>query len=161
MASKSSITFTSDGAWCWFQDPWAVRHAGNHDRTYTGWISVDGNVEIGCFDHDTHEVQTTVLHENHERDDHDAPTFYVDSDDCILVFYSEHAGPEICFRRSDQPEDLFPLDQNAGSLRAMFTPIRIRAASAASFTCFTETRREASHTSFPKTTADRGATNGS
>lgn len=106
MVNTSPTELTNDGAWCWFQDPRAVRHVGDHDRTYTGWITVDGDVEVGFYDHGTDEVRVRTLHADFEKDDHDAPTFYFDSEDRVLVFYSGHAGPEICFRRSEDPEAL-------------------------------------------------------
>lgn len=104
--TDDSFTLGADGAWCWFQDPRAFRHVGTHDRTYTGWVTRDGDVEIAAYDHDEDAVTRTTLHEDFEPDDHDDPTFYVDEEDRLLVFYTGHAGPHIRFRRSDAPEDL-------------------------------------------------------
>lgn len=97
---------TDDGAWCWFQDPRALRHVGDADRTYTGWVTVGGDIEVASYDHDENAVTRTTLHADFEQDDHDAPTFHVDDDGRLLVFYSEHAGPAIHYRRSERPEDV-------------------------------------------------------
>jgi len=99
-------TFTDDGAWCWFQSPRALHHAGDRDRTYAGWVTVDGDIEVASYDHDDGTVTRTTLHEDFERDDHDAPTFHVDADGRLLVVYSGHAGPTIHYRRSERPEDV-------------------------------------------------------
>jgi hypothetical protein len=101
-----ATTLTDDGAWCWFQDPRAVHHAGEHDRTYAGWVSVDGDVEVASYDHDDGVVTRTTLHADFERDDHDAPTFHVDAEGRLLVVYSGHNGPSIHYRRSETPEDV-------------------------------------------------------
>jgi len=97
---------TDDGAWCWFQEPRARRHVGAHDRTYTGWMTREGDVVVGSYDHDTDETTGTVLHPDFEEDDHDAPTFFVDREGRVLVFYTGHHGPKIHFRRSEASEDL-------------------------------------------------------
>lgn len=46
MTVKDKYTFTDDGAWCWFQDPRAVQYTGDHDRTDTKWVTVDGDIEV-------------------------------------------------------------------------------------------------------------------
>lgn len=101
-----SLHVTNDGAWCWFQDPRALRHVGAHDRTYVGWITRYGDVEIQIHDHDTGETARTTLHADFEEDDHDAPSILVDSDGRLVVFYTEHGGPDIRYRISDEPEDI-------------------------------------------------------
>lgn len=99
-------TFTDDGGWCWFQDPRAVRHDGEHDRTYVGWITRHGDVEVGQYDHDEGTVTTTTLHQDYERDDHDDPTFAVRPDGRLVVFYTRHGGSEVNYRISEVPEDV-------------------------------------------------------
>ena len=39
------------GAWSWFGDPRAVHHEGRHRRTYVGWISPHGEVQVMSYDH--------------------------------------------------------------------------------------------------------------
>ena len=99
-------TFTKDGGWCWFQDPRAVRHAGEHDRTYVGWLTRGGDIQVGQYDHDAETVETTTLHADYERDDHNDPTFAVRPDGRLVAFYTRHGGPEVNYRISKEPEDV-------------------------------------------------------
>jgi hypothetical protein len=105
-ANPDTTELSNDGAWCWFQDPRAVRHVGRADRTYTGWVTRGGDIEVASYDHATGDVERTTLHADFEEDDHDAPSVYVDEDDRLLVFYTAHGGPEIHYRRSAGPEDV-------------------------------------------------------
>lgn len=99
-------TLATDGAWCWFQDPRAVRHVGDRDRTYTGWLSRGGDVVAASVDHDTGAVERTVLHADFEADDHDAPAVRVDADGHVTAFYTAHGGPDVRYRRSVRPESV-------------------------------------------------------
>lgn len=99
-------TLGGDGAWCWFQDPRAMRYVGDHDRTYTGWVTRGGDIVVASYDHQTGDVTETTLHADFQKDDHDAPTFFVDREDRLLVFYTIHGGPEIHHRRSEDPESV-------------------------------------------------------
>jgi hypothetical protein len=40
----------ADGAWCWFQDPRAVHYVGVHDRTYIGYVTSKGDIDIAAQD---------------------------------------------------------------------------------------------------------------
>lgn len=107
MTSTQRFTeLSGDGAWCWFQDPRAVRHADRFDRTYTGWVTRTGDIEVASYDHESETVAATTLHEEFEEDDHDSPSIYVDEDGHLLVFYTAHGGPKIHYRRSAEPEDV-------------------------------------------------------
>jgi hypothetical protein len=106
MTRASYRTIAGDGGGCWFQDPRAVRHVGDRDRTYVGWITRSGDVQVGALDHRTNEVERGTLHADLEPDDHDAPTLFVDDDGHLLVFYSGHWGPDVLYRRSENPESL-------------------------------------------------------
>lgn len=97
--------FTDDGGWCWFQDPRVLRHEGDHDRTYAGWITRHGDVQVGTYDHDNGSVTTTTLHADYEVDDHDDPAFAVRPDGRLVVFYTLHGGPEVDYRISEAPEE--------------------------------------------------------
>ena len=46
---------TSDGAWCWFGDPRAVRFQGGHDRIYAGWVDSEGSIVVSSLDLETGE----------------------------------------------------------------------------------------------------------
>src|SRR5690554_4389940 len=41
---------TNDAAWCWFSDPRAVYHKGNHERIYYGYINSKGDVKVSSYD---------------------------------------------------------------------------------------------------------------
>ena len=97
---------TTDGAWCWFQDPRAVRYVDERDRTYVGWITRMGDIQIQQIDHETGETARSTLHAEFEADDHNAPSILIDPDGHLLVFYTAHGGPDIRYRRSVEPESV-------------------------------------------------------
>jgi hypothetical protein len=83
---------SEDGAWCWFADPRAVYHKGEKERIYYGYINTLGDVVISARDLKTKEVETFVLHEKLQVDDHNVPSILFLPDGKILVFYTEHGG---------------------------------------------------------------------
>ena len=97
---------TQDGAWCWFGDPRAVTHEGQHRRTYVGWVSSDGSVVVASYDHETSDVQTSIVRARFQQNDHASPSLLVRPDDRIVVFYSCHRGSRINYRVSTDPEDV-------------------------------------------------------
>jgi hypothetical protein len=96
----------ADGAWCWFQDPRAVHHIGLHDRTYVGFVTSKGDVEVASQDARTGELATFVLHAGLQRDDHASPGLVVEPDGRIALFYSKHTGNSLLYRVSTLPEDV-------------------------------------------------------
>src|SRR5699024_90171 len=108
IASGTDYTsFTYDGAWCWFSDPRAVYNEGEHRRTYAGWISSSGDIEVGFYDHDTGKIKTEVIISDFPADDHNNPSILIKHDGKLLVFYSEHATEKPMYlRRSTNPEDI-------------------------------------------------------
>lgn len=98
-----SVTF--NGAWCWFSDPRAVYHEGRFKRTWVGWIDNYGDVQIGYYDHETGKIQSEVIYDNLQIDDHDNPSIVIDEDGYLLVFFNKHGGG-MYFTRSLQPENL-------------------------------------------------------
>src|SRR5690606_17838632 len=83
-------SLTGDGAWCWFSDPRAVYYEGSHRRTYAGWVDSTGNIVVGYYDHETESIATHIVHAQFEKDDHDNPSFFMDADGKMMVFYSKH-----------------------------------------------------------------------
>jgi hypothetical protein len=65
-----------------------------------------GNVLVGYYDHENHNIETKVLHANFEKDDHDNPSLFIDKTGRLMVFYSKHAtGNEPIFlARARTPE---------------------------------------------------------
>lgn len=82
---------TFDGAWCWFSDPRAIYFEGKYKRTYAGWVDSYGDIMIGYYDHDTHEIDTHLLYDNLEKDDHDNPALFIDKNGRLSVFFSMHS----------------------------------------------------------------------
>lgn len=109
---ESYRSFTSDGAWCWFSDPRAIYHEGAHKRTYAGWVDSVGNIVVGYYDHDSHDIITHILHDRLERDDHDNPSFFMDDSGRLMVFYSRHAtgNSPIFLARAKVPEEISQWD---------------------------------------------------
>jgi hypothetical protein len=102
----SEITdLTDDGAWCWFQDPRAVHHVGQRDRTYVGYVTSTGDVAVLAVDH-AGAIARTTLHPGYERDDHASPALLVLPDGRIAAFYSGHSGRAMNYRVSERPEDI-------------------------------------------------------
>ena len=97
---------TSSGAWSWFGDPRSVYFDGAHRRTYTGWVSTSGSVQVGSYDHDTGLRTITTLKARLQVDDHVNPSILVRPDGRLLVFWSTHAGDNMWYRRSARPEDI-------------------------------------------------------
>jgi hypothetical protein len=96
----------ADGAWSWFQDPRAVHYAGAHDRTYIGYVTSTGDVDVVSQDAGTAALQHTTLHAGLQADDHAAPGLVVLPDGRIAVFYSKHVGDQMLYRISANAEDV-------------------------------------------------------
>jgi len=106
-SSKTPVAsvMAEDGAWCWFSDPRAVYHKGSRDRIYFGYINSRGDVVISARDMKTKAVESFVLHEKLQVDDHNVPAILFLPDGSLLTFYTEHNGRSF-MRRSKQPEDI-------------------------------------------------------
>ena len=96
----------ADGAWCWFQDPRAVHYKGQFDRTYVGYVTSTGDVDVISQDAGTAVLTHTTLHAGLQADDHAAPGLEVLPSGQIAVFYSKHTGTEMYYRISTRPEDI-------------------------------------------------------
>lgn len=104
---ESYLSFTGNGSWCWFSDPRAIYFKGQHNRTYAGWVDSLGNIVVGYYDHDKKTIETKVLHQNLEVDDHDNPSLFIDGGGKLMVFYSKHDDPEsIYLARSKNDENI-------------------------------------------------------
>jgi len=100
------VPFTDDGAWCWFQGPRAVYVQGEKERTYSGWVTQEGVLELGYFDHESGEKKVITLRENWNVDDHNSPGFLVLPDKRIMVFYAQHNKKSLFVRTSTEPESI-------------------------------------------------------
>lgn len=104
-AGESYRSFTSDGAWCWFSDPRALYYNG---KTYSGWVDSVGNIVLGAYEHGSGKIETHVVHERFEKDDHNNPSFLMDEEGKLLVFYTRHATGDspIFLARAARPESI-------------------------------------------------------
>src|SRR5687768_13157275 len=108
------VRLNDNGAWSWFMDPrvivhdgkliaGSVRAVGNNQANVTdpNW----GNVEISVYDIATGKVETVVLHQRLEQDDHNAPALYVRNDGRYLAVYSKHAKEPRMYSRLSEPHN--------------------------------------------------------
>lgn len=103
--TKDFQIVAEDAAWCWFSDPRAVYHNGQREAIYYGYINSQGDVVISARDMPTQDIETFVLHEKLQVDDHNVPSILVLPDGHLLVFYTEHNG-RFFTRKSKKPEDI-------------------------------------------------------
>lgn len=108
ISSENFQSMTFNGIWSWFSDPRAVYFEGKHKRTYAGWIDNYGDVHIGFYDHETKEIQSQIIYDNLEIDDHDNPSILFDDSGRLLVFFNTHLQDKrpLLMRTSQQPEDI-------------------------------------------------------
>ena len=107
LKGESYLSFTDNGAWCWFSDPRAIYFKGQHSRTYAGWVDSLGNIMVGFYDHDLKSIETKLIHEHLEKDDHNNPSLFIDRQGKLMVFYSKHAGTEpIYLQKGRNAEDI-------------------------------------------------------
>ena len=105
-ARMTTITFAKDGAWNWIEDPRAVHVEGQRNRTYAGWVTSHGQLQVGAYDHATGRIETVVLKEHCEVDDHDTNSFLVLPDRRLMVFYTFHNRTGLYSRTTTRPEDI-------------------------------------------------------
>ena len=105
--TNSTISiFSNDGAWCWFQDPRAVYIEGMYKRTYAGWMTRQGQLQIGSFDHKSGKTEIITLKEKWGADDHNTCSFIVLPDKRLMVFYAQHNKIGLFCRTTTSPEDI-------------------------------------------------------
>lgn len=98
---------TGDGAWCWFSDPRAIyHHTDAGTQVVTGWVKKDGTIEAGALDMSNGKVNTTVLWDQLEKDDHDNPAFVEVADGSILVHYTQHGARTYYQHRTNTRGDI-------------------------------------------------------
>lgn len=100
---EAFANFTADGTWCWFSDPRALARDGT---TYAGWMTSDGSVMVGTWEHATGKIATHTLHPRLERDDHDNPALIFLPDGRLAAFYSQHAKGDMRLRVTVRPGDI-------------------------------------------------------
>lgn len=103
--AAAPLTFSTDGAWCWFSDPRALHLDG---RLYAGWMTADGSVQVGARPLADPGAPTAIatLAPQFERDDHDHPALLALPDGRLAAFYSLHARGDLHFRTTLRPGDI-------------------------------------------------------
>lgn len=85
-----------------------------NNKTYFGWISESGVVQIRTYNHisgqwsDIADIANLwTIDKNESRDDHNAPSIQIAADGTVLVFYAIHdVANQFFLKRSMNPEDI-------------------------------------------------------
>lgn len=104
-------SLTRNGAWCWFSDPRAVSYEGRLKRTYVGWVTKEGHIQVAAYDHQTRKIETAILREKLQSDDHANPSILIRPDGRLQVFYSKHSRAPMLCRISKRPEDILEWEE--------------------------------------------------
>ena len=99
-------TFSTDGAWCWFQDPRAVYIEGRQKQLFAGWVTDDGKLQVGSYNLELQKAVIVTIKEDWGADDHNTCSFLVLPDKKIMVFYAQHNQKGLFCRTSSAPEDI-------------------------------------------------------
>jgi len=106
LPGESYAVLVPDGAWCWFGGPRALFNAGEHRRTYVGFVTSIGDIALVQFDHDSREVASGVIKEQLQQDDRASPAIVARQDHRLMAFYSGHRGRWMTYRISANAEDV-------------------------------------------------------
>ena len=104
--AQTQDILVDDGAWCWFQDPRAVFHDGDHRRTYFGYVTAAGDITVSSYDHDSGGVVKSIVSPAFQVDDHASPALDVRPDGRVAVYWSAHGGGKMFRRVTTNPEDI-------------------------------------------------------
>jgi hypothetical protein len=103
--AEDFVTITEDGSWCWFSDPRAIYYNGIHERTYTGFVTSEGDIMVTCKDHRTGDVAKTLIYPKLQADDHVNPSLLFLPDGRLMVFFTRHGG-KVYYTTSEKPEEI-------------------------------------------------------
>src|SRR5260221_5068316 len=87
--SHASTIAVAGGGWSWFGDPRAVVSG---DNLFVGWITSNGNVEVGRMNLVTGGWAQARLRGPINIDDHSNPSLITLRDGRLVAFYSPHSG---------------------------------------------------------------------
>lgn len=101
-----------DARWIWFTNPRAVRHVGEHDRTYFCYLGGPTGTDIvaAAYDHDTGGLSRNTVESAFSSDDHTNPAIYVRPDGYVLLAWAGHNGDAMYYTRSARPERIAAFD---------------------------------------------------
>jgi hypothetical protein len=95
-----------NGGWSYFSDPRAVEVTTPRRLLYAGWVNSLGSIVAGSYDPATHRVQTMVLHDRLQNDDHSNPSVLALPDGRVTYFWSAHNGLGMYYRTTTVPGDV-------------------------------------------------------
>lgn len=110
---KTGANFTSitnNGVWTWYGNPDAVYYEGKYKKTYMGWISNNGIIAVGSYNHVTGDTAVKVVRTGYASDDHNHPSLLMRPDGRLMVFFSGHDGGILSLYVSTNPEDISAFD---------------------------------------------------
>ena len=103
---ESFSAITTNGMWTWYADPKAVYYEGIHKKTYMGWVTNTGVVQIASYDHETGDTAHFTAPNSYGADDHNHPALFIRPDGRIVAYYTGHDGGTITGIISTAPEDI-------------------------------------------------------
>jgi hypothetical protein len=106
------------GAWSYFSDPRAVQVTIPRKLMWSGWVTANGSIAAGVYDPATQQVQTAVLHDRLQNDDHANPSVLALPDGRVTYFWSAHNGLFMYYRTTTTAGDV----HSFGPLRTL--PVR-------------------------------------
>jgi hypothetical protein len=105
-AGANFTSITNNGSWTWYGNPDAVYYEGKYKKTYMGWISNNGVISVGSYNHATGDTATKVIRTGYAADDHNHPSLLMRPDGRLMVFFSGHDGGILSLYVSTNPEDI-------------------------------------------------------
>lgn len=98
------VVLSDDGAWCAFQNPRAVYVEGRRRRTCAGWVTSDGRLQVGAYDHETGNIEVQTIKKRWIADDHGAPSLLALPDRRLMLFYARPDRRGLYCRTTSRPE---------------------------------------------------------
>lgn len=123
--AENYLSFSKDGAWCWFSDPRAVFHNG---MTYAGWTSSTGDVTVATYNITTGKIKSTIVYPKFQADDHTAPSLLFLPDGRLMLFFTRHNGG-FYYTTSFKPEDISDFEEvkhiDMGRMQCYSNPVML------------------------------------
>jgi hypothetical protein len=104
--SATAVPFGAGGAWSYFSDPRAVQVTTPRKLLYSGWVTSQGSIVAGVYDPATQRVQTMVLQNRLQNDDHNNPSVLALPDGRVTYFWNAHNGLFMYYRTTTAPGDI-------------------------------------------------------
>ncbi|MCU1591506.1 MAG: hypothetical protein JWP11_2762 [Frankiales bacterium] len=106
------------GGWSYFSDPRAVQVTSPRKLLWSGWVTSLGSIVAGVYDPATSRVQSMVLQDRLQDDDHANPAVLALPDGRVTYFWSAHNGLFMYYRTTTIAGDV----HSFGPLRTL--PVR-------------------------------------